>query len=67
MTVSYEINPLNLISPWLDINYQITTKCATVTKPKFFRELNTALVDQDGYHYLRPSLSETLYACLAKD
>ena len=27
----------------------------------------SSLVDQHGYHYLHPSLSETLYAYLAKD
>ena len=37
------MNLLNLISQWLDIVCQITTKCATVPKSKFFRELNTAL------------------------
>ena len=61
------MNFLNLISPWLDIICKVPMKYATVPKPKLFGELNTALVDQYGYHYLHPSLSETLYACLAKD
>ena len=34
------MNLLNLIR--LDINCQITTKCATVPKLKLLRELNTA-------------------------
>jgi len=44
----------------LDINYQITIKCAIVLKPKFFRELNIACVEavryrpkgkeMDGFH-----------------
>ena len=32
---------LNLINPWLNLNYQITTKCATVPKHKLFHQLNT--------------------------
>jgi len=48
------MNLLSLISSWLDIICQVTMKCATVPKPKLFRELNTALVDQHGYHYLHP-------------
>ena len=38
------MNLLNLISPWLNINCQITMKCTTVPKFKLFRELNTAFV-----------------------
>ena len=36
------MNLLSLISPWLDIICQITTKCATVSKPKLFHQLNTS-------------------------
>ena len=35
------MNFLSLINLWLDINYQITTKCATL--PKLFHQLNTPL------------------------
>ena len=35
------MNILSLISLWLDISYQITTKYATISKSKSFRELNT--------------------------
>ena len=38
------MNLLSLINLWLDINYQITTKCATLPKPKLFHQLNTPLV-----------------------
>ena len=38
------MNLLSLISSWLDIICQITTKCATVPKLKSFRELNTTLI-----------------------
>ena len=38
------MNLLSLISPWLDINCQITMKCTIVPKFKLFRELNTAFV-----------------------
>ena len=38
------MNPLSLISQWLDIIYQVTTKYVTIPKPKLFRELNTALI-----------------------
>jgi len=37
------MNLLSLISPWFNINCQITTKYATVPKFKLFRELNTTL------------------------
>jgi len=37
------MNLLSLISPWLDIICQVTTKCATVPKSKLFRELNRAM------------------------
>ena len=30
------MNLITLINLWLNINYQITTKCATVSKPNFF-------------------------------
>jgi len=51
------MNLLRLISPWLDINYQITTKYATVPKPKLFRELNTAEVFSNGVDLI---LSKTM-------
>jgi len=35
------MNLLSLISPWLDIIYRVTTKCATVSKSKLFHQLNT--------------------------
>ena len=37
------MNLLSLISSWLDIIYQITTKCATVSKPTNFHQLNMTL------------------------
>ena len=37
------------------------------TKTQTFSRTKHSLVDQYGYHYLHPSLSETLYAYLAKD
>ena len=39
---SYEMNLMMLINSWLDINYQIITKYATVAKLKLFHQLNTA-------------------------
>jgi hypothetical protein len=38
-----ETNLLSLIKPWLDTNYQITTKIATVAFRKIFQELNQPL------------------------
>ena len=38
------MNLLSLISLWLDINCQITTKYTTIPKSKSFCELNTASV-----------------------
>jgi hypothetical protein len=35
-----ETNLLNIIKPWLDINYQITTKNITVAFYKIFQKLN---------------------------
>jgi hypothetical protein len=35
-----ETNLLNLIKPWLDTNYQIKTKSATIAFRKLFQELN---------------------------
>ena len=37
------MNLLSLISSWLDIIYQVTTKCATITFHHTFRKLNAAL------------------------
>jgi hypothetical protein len=39
-----EMNLLSLIKPWLDTNYQITTKSATVAFRKIFQELNKPLI-----------------------
>ena len=33
------MNFISLINPWLNINYQITMKCATVLKSKFFQKI----------------------------
>jgi len=41
------MNLMVLINSWLDINWQITMKYATVVKPKLFRQLNTPWF----YHY----------------
>ena len=41
LTNSYEMNLVILINSWLDINYQVTTKHATVPKHKLFHQLNT--------------------------
>ena len=63
------MNLMMLINSWLDINCQITTKCATVAKPKLFHQLNTPLVcHQDplyGIHYIYPNvdLNNLLDAC----
>ena len=46
----------NLISSWLDITCQITTKCATVSKPKLFHQLNTPFV-VESWTFLSPSVS----------
>ena len=35
------MNLLNLISPWVDIICEVTMKCTTVLKSKFFHQLNT--------------------------
>ena len=32
------------LSPWLNIIFQVTTKCATVSKPIIFHQINKALV-----------------------
>ena len=41
LTDYHEMNFLNLISSLLDIICQVTTKCATIPKLKFFYQLNT--------------------------
>ena len=51
------MNLLSLISPWLDIICQVTTKYATVAKLKFFRQLNTPSVSS-----IRPSPHITLFS-----
>jgi hypothetical protein len=40
-----ETNLLNLIKPWLDTNYQITTKFATVSFSKKKMQLNMPFFD----------------------
>ena len=47
------MNLLKLISSYLDINCQITTKYAIVSKLKFFRELNTANIFKWARHSVR--------------
>ena len=68
------MNLLSLISPGLNINCQITTKCAILPKSKLFCELNTALVPKsfpticiwyitpfETIHYLGPCSLITSY------
>jgi hypothetical protein len=40
-----ETNLLSLIKPWLDTNYQITKKSATVAFHKIFQELNKPVIE----------------------
>ena len=44
------MNFLNLISSWIDINCQITMKCVTILKPKFFHELASDFHDLSRRH-----------------
>ena len=44
MTDSLEMNLMTVINSWLDINCQIATKYATVSKLNFFYHLNTAWI-----------------------
>ena len=42
------MNLTMLINSWLDINYQITTKRAAISKPKLFQQLNTPCAAMAG-------------------
>jgi hypothetical protein len=57
-----ETNLLSLIKPWLDTNYQITMKSATLAFHKIYQELNKPLDTQiePKFHYAKRRFSITL-------
>ena len=52
------MNLMMLINSWLNVNYQITTKYATVAKSKFFHQINTPSLAAWHWH----GKSKTMHA-----